>query len=82
MQRERKTKTESDSSISPFIRHGSQAAGEEDGPRTYRTVRLLRFPRLAGMVPVSWLVARYLQQWEHKVKTMQNRKRQRRSEIH
>ena len=46
---------------------------------------LVRFPRLAGMVPFSLLVARFLQQWEHEVKTMQRereRERQRRSEIH
>ena len=32
---------------------------------------LLRFPRLSGMLPVSWLKARNLQQWEHEAKTTQ-----------
>ena len=31
----------------------------------------MRFPRLSGMVPVSWLPPRSLQQWEHEDKTMQ-----------
>ena len=31
----------------------------------------MRFPRLAGMVPVSLLRQKDLQQWEHEAKTMQ-----------
>jgi hypothetical protein len=43
--------------------HGQQ---ERKRGRTYSpSVRLLRFPKLAGMVPVSWLEPRNLQQWEH-----------------
>jgi hypothetical protein len=38
---------------------------------TYRPCRLFRFPRLSGMVPVSWLEPRTLQQWEHEAKTIQ-----------
>ena len=38
--------------------------------RTYRSDMLLRFPRLSGMVPVSWLLPSHLQQWEHEDKTM------------
>ena len=32
----------------------------------------MRFPRLSGMVPVSWLEGTDLHQWEHKAKTMQS----------
>ena len=64
---------ESDSQVSPDIcKHGSQAARDEEKP-TYSCVVLLRFPRLSGMVPVSWLLARFLQQWEHEVETMQRK---------
>jgi hypothetical protein len=41
--------------------------------RTYRSLRLVRFPRLAGMVPVSWLEPKFLQQWEHEVEAMQRK---------
>ena len=47
-----------------ICKHGSQAARDEDKP-TYSCVVLLRFPRLSGMVPVSWLEKRSLQQWQH-----------------
>ena len=32
---------------------------------------LVRFPRLAGMVPDRWFSLRDLQQWKHEAKTMQ-----------
>ena len=40
-------------------------AGEPSKPisNTYRVVRLVMLPMLSGMVPVSWLPPRYLQQW-------------------
>ena len=48
-----------------------QVQQEKKRGRTYRVFRLVRFPRLAGMVPVSWLESRNLQQWDQEDKTMQ-----------
>ena len=48
---------------STLMKHDRQQ--ERKRGRTYSCCRLLRFPRLAGMVPVSCLFWRILQQWEH-----------------
>ena len=57
----------------------AQRQQERKRDRTHRVCRLLRFPRLAGMVPVSLLLERSLQQWEHEDKIMQ-RERERKTE--
>ena len=52
-----------------LIKHDRQQ--ERKRGRTYRDCRLVRFPRLSGMLPVSWLVSSSLQQWEYEVETIQ-----------